>query len=210
MSPDAVTADRAYAELKSDLLSGRHRPGTLLNVHHLAALVSTSITPVRDVMQRLVGEGLIALHQGGGFQIPPLSSEDLSDLYRWNHWLVAHAIAAREFTGLDPARLADWGQLNDADEDALAQATTELFSAVGEACANRWHRQALLSATERLRPVRQHEAVLRGRLPELVRLRATLATGQAGTARRAMAAYHRRRLRQVARIVTDLQLAGLR
>jgi len=71
MAPEAVTSERVYAGLRRAVVGGRYPPGTTLNAQAIAEEFGTSIAPVRDAMHRLVGEGLIEAHHGGGFRFRP-------------------------------------------------------------------------------------------------------------------------------------------
>lgn len=84
MSPEAVTAERIHRELKRLLCTGRFAPGLPLTVQSLANEFGTSISPVRDALNRLVGERLINVQGGGGFAMPFLSRRTAFNLYSWH------------------------------------------------------------------------------------------------------------------------------
>lgn len=90
-----TTAKRVYRELKDVLLSGAIRPGTRLEPARLADELTSSVTPVRDALHRLAGEGLVEMRASDGFHLPLLTEALLSDLYRWNDELMRIALKHR-------------------------------------------------------------------------------------------------------------------
>jgi DNA-binding GntR family transcriptional regulator len=72
--------DLAHTQLREALLGGRFEPGRVLTLRHLAELFGTSITPVRDAVNRLVAQGV--LHQGArnAAVVPRLAARELRDL----------------------------------------------------------------------------------------------------------------------------------
>lgn len=57
-NPSAL-AERVFAQLRSDILHARLRPGEALSENSLAASLGISRTPVREAVQRLAREGLV-------------------------------------------------------------------------------------------------------------------------------------------------------
>lgn len=203
MSPDAITAERAYAALKHEVMSGRFAPAMPLNVHSLADEVGTSITPVRDALQRLVGERLVDLQQGGGFILPPLTEEGLRDLYLWQDQTARAALRANSPRNGQRDLLPMIDALNTDDAAGIAAITAEFFDRIGERTDNIEHRRAIRSAGERLHAVRVHEFAIRDRLSELRALWLAAASGPEKRLREAISAYHGRRIRRLTRTIGD-------
>ncbi|SEJ46442.1 DNA-binding transcriptional regulator, GntR family [Sphingobium sp. AP50] len=66
MAPsDPVTHERVYKCIRRDILDGTIKPGSRLAATDLARRLEASVTPVREAMYRLVGEGLISSAQSG-------------------------------------------------------------------------------------------------------------------------------------------------
>jgi DNA-binding GntR family transcriptional regulator len=82
MALDHLTSHRVHAALKADLDEGRIARGRL-NVADLANRYMTSVTPVREALMRLAGEGLIAIPVCGGFYtevVTPATARELLDV----------------------------------------------------------------------------------------------------------------------------------
>jgi DNA-binding FadR family transcriptional regulator len=196
MSP-GVTFERVYFALKERLGSGNHAAGEQLEPAALASDLNSSITPVRDALHRLVGEGLVEAPRSDGFRTPFLTEAGLRHLYSWNAALLD--LAARGPTGRPPDRA-------DAQPEADPLARLEkLFLAVAAAPGNPEHMAAVSRLNERLRPVRRIELALPGVTDgEVEAMTAFLAQGDRRSLRRSIAAYHRRRARLAAEIVERL------
>lgn len=208
MSADAATAARVYAHIKHFVLSGEHGPGTPLNLQMLALESGASITPVRDALQRLVGERLAELGPGHGFMVPDLGQDAVRDLYQWHAWLSSAAVGQDHPLPQKMEVAHAIEQLDPGDSVGIAMATKDLFSHLGRSAPNGEHRTALRMAGERLTPLRVHESSLPDRLGELRLLWRLTGQGQPGHLRRAIGNYHRRRLRRITSIIEHWRLAS--
>lgn len=201
MSPEPVTAERVYRRLKLEVISGRFRPGSLVISQLISKEYGTSITPVRDAMQRLVGERLLEHHEGGGFEIPRLTADGLRDLYIWHGQVLR--LAVKQGQPMD--QVGDMrGALEELDPDdsfAMAQRTAELFKRAAKASSNLEHAVAIETIGDRLFAARQHESLLGGQKPELIAVWDAFASGQDSTARDSIWAYHRRRIRRASAVL---------
>src|SRR5262245_23403208 len=87
MSPNLQAASRTVAEqtydtLKGDLLSGAFAPGSALLTRELLARYGCGISPLREAIARLVGEGLLAASGHRGVRVPLPTVGDLNEIYR--------------------------------------------------------------------------------------------------------------------------------
>lgn len=73
--------DRIYDELKQMAMNYEFRPGESLNEVELAASFGVSRTPLREVLNRLVAEGLLDFVPRRGFSCRPLETKMVFDLY---------------------------------------------------------------------------------------------------------------------------------
>lgn len=74
--------ERAYAQLRDDIIEGRLEPGTKLRVEHLKAHYSVGAGTLREAITRLVSDALVAAEGQRGFRVTAITLEDLEDLTR--------------------------------------------------------------------------------------------------------------------------------
>jgi DNA-binding GntR family transcriptional regulator len=72
--------DEAYRRLRTDILSGRHAPGSKLVASTLCEQYEISSGVLREVLPRLAGEGLAISEPQRGFRVTPVSEDDLRQL----------------------------------------------------------------------------------------------------------------------------------
>ncbi|OYW46615.1 MAG: hypothetical protein B7Z33_03215 [Sphingomonadales bacterium 12-68-11] len=198
-----VTFERVYLALREQLGAGRFAPGQHLEPAVLSQDLNASITPVRDALHRLAGEGLVDTARGEGFRIPRLTEMGLRHLYRWNAVLLD--LAAR---GRADAPWPSRERTVPPTSAAAVDLTERLFLAVAARAGNPEVSAAVERINARLRPVRHVEFALElGPDDELDLLEQWL-DGEADLPfRRALAAYHRRRERAVGDIVAAMLAA---
>jgi DNA-binding GntR family transcriptional regulator len=66
--------------LRADIVSARLAPGTKLALQHLAREYGAGVTPLRDALAQLAGDGLVSMVSQKGFRVAPVSAGDLADL----------------------------------------------------------------------------------------------------------------------------------
>jgi DNA-binding GntR family transcriptional regulator len=98
--------EEVAAHVRELIMTGAVEPGTYLRPERIAAELAISITPVREGLLALRGEGFVRLVPRHGFLVAPLSRADVEDLYQAQGWL-AGELAARAAGRTDPALLAD-------------------------------------------------------------------------------------------------------
>lgn len=193
------TSERVYAALKRLILDRRFRPGERLDPARIGEELNSSVTPVRDALHILVGEGLVETRTGEGFQLPPIDEPGLQDLYAWNAQLLTLAIRTWPAHG----RCKDAATL-EPDEGAAGRAA-RLFTAIADRSPNAEHRVAIDRLNDRLHAARLVEAQrLDGTDDECAALEAALGRGDVAALRKLVLAYHRRRQRTAGDIVRAL------
>lgn len=196
MSPGA-TFERVYLALKEQLGTARYAAGQSLEPAALSHDLNASITPVRDALHRLVGEGLVEAPRGDGFRVPPVTEVGLRHLYRWNGALLELAARSRH-AGPLPESIASGGT-------NLVETTETLFLAIAGWTSNPEHGAAVARLNDRLRPIRWTEKELTDGLgDELDAIAELVRAGAPPLLRRSLAAFHRRRERLVGEIVAAL------
>jgi len=81
-SASRTVAEQTYDTLKGDLLSGVFAPGSALLTRELLARYGCGISPLREAIARLVGEGMLTASGHRGVRVPLPSVSDLDELYR--------------------------------------------------------------------------------------------------------------------------------
>ena len=77
-----TVAEKIYQQLKTDLLAGAFEPGAALLTRALLARYGCGISPLREALARLVGEGFLVASGHRGVRVPLPSCADLDDIYR--------------------------------------------------------------------------------------------------------------------------------
>lgn len=194
------TSERVYAALKRLILDRQFRPGERLDPARIGEELNSSVTPVRDALHILVGEGLIETRTGEGFQLPPIDEPGLQDLYAWNAQLLMLAIRS-------------WPVSDGVCDDAVPLQATEgiadraarLFAAMADRSSNAEHSVAIARLNDRLHAARLAEAQrLSGTDDECAALEAALGRGDVTALRKLIPAYHRRRRSAAGDIVRAL------
>jgi DNA-binding GntR family transcriptional regulator len=86
---------RAYRMIRTTV-EQRAEAGQRLLVGVFTRATGLSPTPVREALSRLVGEGLIEEHRGGGYYVPRLDARDVAELYALGRALALAAITERQ------------------------------------------------------------------------------------------------------------------
>ena len=87
-------ASSVYGRLRRDILEGTLKPGDRLPIDALRARYGTGASPVREALNRLAAEGVVALEDQKGFRVPPISRADLLELTLARCWI--NEITVRE------------------------------------------------------------------------------------------------------------------
>lgn len=196
-------AERVYAALRAQIMRRAVTPGDRLDPAMLAASLASSVTPVRDALHRLTGEGLVETRNAGGFHVPAIDEPGLEDLYDWSGELLVLAIRAwrRPFA---PPPTVDM-----AADATLADRAAALFLAIAGQSENREHAHAVDRVNVRLHAARMVEPHVIGAADdELDALWAAASAADRAALRRLCAGYHRRRRRAAADIVRAVYRAA--
>ena len=148
MSP-AHVHEPTYRQLKRAITKGRWPLGTKLDAVRLANDLGVSITPVRDSLNRLVGEGLVDLTPGEGFRVAALSEQRLREILLVNLALLKYALAydwiPADVTTLDHA------------QESFAERVAAAFVKLAEGSKNGFLVAFVVHINERLHFVRELE-----------------------------------------------------
>lgn len=188
------TAERVYETLKQAIMDRSFRPGDRLDPAVLSERLNSSTTPVREALERLVGEDLVESRTGSGFYLPAIDEPALEDIYAWNSQVLALALRGWGKRGVSAA-VRSRSEAADGKE-TLAERTGSLFAEIAGRSPNGEHIRALQSINARLHAVRIIEPlVLENGEAELAAIETALAADDRSGLRRLLGGYHRRRLR---------------
>ena len=70
------------ARIREKILSGAYAPGSSLLQDAIAAEFGTSKIPVREALVQLRSEGLLDIHAHRGFQVRPVSAQEVDEVFR--------------------------------------------------------------------------------------------------------------------------------
>src|ERR1700760_211505 len=98
-APPGSAADRAYAFVKRQIVSGSYAGGTLISEGEVSAAVEVSRTPVREAFLRLEVEGLLRLYPKRGALVVPVSASEIRDVLDARLMIEQHAARTAIGTG---------------------------------------------------------------------------------------------------------------
>ncbi|QLL06077.1 GntR family transcriptional regulator [Mycobacterium vicinigordonae] len=113
------------AFVRKRIFEGTYAAGQYVRLDQLAAELGISVTPVREALFALRGEGLVAQQPRRGFQVLPLTQRDLVDVAN----VQAHVggeLAARAALHITDAQLREMKEIQSQLEKAYADDDDEL------------------------------------------------------------------------------------
>lgn len=137
-------ADRAYAEIRSLILSGDAPPGSPLTEAMLADICGVSRTPVRDALRRLEAELYIVRTASQRLLVADWQRADLAEMFTLRAMLEAHA-AARAATRIGPATVADLAECNTRIAAAVAADSPDIAAFLRE---NRLFHETIIATAD--------------------------------------------------------------
>lgn len=72
--------ERAYGQLREDILQGRLAPGEKLLIEHLKDRYEVGAGTLREALSRLISEAMVSAEGQRGFTVAPITLEDLMDV----------------------------------------------------------------------------------------------------------------------------------
>jgi hypothetical protein len=194
LSP-AHVAEPTYAAIRGRLMAGAWPMGHRLEAGRLAEELGVSISPVRDGLNRLVGERLVDLVPGVGFHVPRLTEGTVRDLLSLNLVLLRQIIDAlplAEVTIVLPA-------------EGHANRTNALFSEIAALGINREIAATVRAIGARLHVIREREPdIIPTAVRDVERMHIMVTSGDGGVPG-ALLEYHALRDREVGRLLAVVQ-----
>ncbi|TCM13008.1 regulatory GntR family protein [Novosphingobium sp. PhB165] len=183
-----ATSDRIYEHIRHFIGQRHVRPGLRLDPRAIAKELEASTTPVREALNRLVGEGLVETLVPGGFFVLTLDEPVLRDLYSWSRTLIGLSLRSGTLAGHDPSRLGR-------GED-YADRVASLFTDLAYSSNNTQYRIAMRRLNANLHAIRHIESeILEDVEGELEELKIALTEVPGASIGKVLKSYHQRRLR---------------
>ncbi len=85
-------ADSTYDRIKRDIIFGGLGPGERLRLERLRIRYGTSVSTLREILNRLTAEGLVVAEGQRGFEVAPVSAENLKELSALRQLLESYAL----------------------------------------------------------------------------------------------------------------------
>ncbi|MGV0743629.1 GntR family transcriptional regulator [Mycolicibacterium sp. XJ870] len=104
-------SDEVAAHLRAEIMTGALRAGTFIRLDETAAALGVSITPVREALRTLRGEGMVQLEPHRGHVVVPLTRGDVEDIF-WLQATIARELAATATERITEAEIDDLEHLN--------------------------------------------------------------------------------------------------
>lgn len=141
MRPEPLV-DHLRQLLLEDIISGDLEPGSSLNQLALTEKLAVSRTPLREALQRLVGERFIDKQPDRGFFVPPLDPREGRELYESVGMLEASSF--RRQPRLSRADVRELRSLTERRREAIGSPRTSLE------LDREWHGRLLAGVENRL------------------------------------------------------------
>lgn len=87
------TGEQAYERIRQDIVFGRLQPGQRLTLDKLRPVYGVGISTLREILSRLVPEGLVVAEGQRGFQVAPCTASELAELAELRLLIESHALA---------------------------------------------------------------------------------------------------------------------
>lgn len=87
-----TVGETAYNRIRSDIVFGRIAPGQKLRLDRMRAEYRVGISTLREILSRLSAEGLVIAEGQRGFEVPPVTAQNLRELAALRLLLESHAL----------------------------------------------------------------------------------------------------------------------
>jgi GntR family transcriptional regulator, carbon starvation induced regulator len=139
-----AVGDDGYRRIRADIVFGRLRPAQKLKLEGLRETYGVSVSTLREILSRLTAEGFVLAEGKRGFEVAPMSIENLQELAELRLLLEQHALDV-SFANAD----VEWEGRVVSAHHKLASTEKLMESGIGE--VEQWKRydgefhQALIS-----------------------------------------------------------------
>ncbi|SPM33420.1 DNA-binding transcriptional regulator, GntR family, partial [Mycobacterium rhizamassiliense] len=117
-------SDGVAGHLRGAIMSGALRPGTFIRLDETAAELGVSVTPVREALLKLRGEGMVQLEPHRGHVVLPLTPQDIDDIF-WLQATIAREVAEAATANITDAEIDELDRINNSLENAVGSSDAE-------------------------------------------------------------------------------------
>ena len=89
-----AVGDDGYRRIRADIVFGRLKPGSRLKLDGLKESYGVSVSTLREILSRLTADGFVLAEGRRGFEVAPVSVENLRELAELRLLLESHAMQA--------------------------------------------------------------------------------------------------------------------
>ncbi|ALG85240.1 GntR family transcriptional regulator [Gordonia phthalatica] len=133
-------SDEVASTIRHRIMTAELLPGDRIRIDETAVALGVSVTPVREALLTLRGEGMVLLAPHRGYEVARLTRTDVDDIF-WLQGEIAARIARRTADVITSARIdeLEWANaqfraaLRSGDTDALTRAEHEFHRAHNQA-----------------------------------------------------------------------------
>jgi DNA-binding GntR family transcriptional regulator len=87
-----TAGEKAYRRIRADIIFGRLVPGQKLKLDGLRDSYGVGVSTLRELLSRLASEGFVVAEGARGFDVAPVSPENLKELANLRQLLESHAL----------------------------------------------------------------------------------------------------------------------
>src|SRR5215218_7447825 len=88
----AAVSDDGYRRIRTDIVFGRLKPSQKLKLDGLKEVYGASVSTLREILNRLVAESFVIAEGKRGFEVAPVTAENLKELAALRLLLETHAM----------------------------------------------------------------------------------------------------------------------
>jgi DNA-binding GntR family transcriptional regulator len=92
LSDAAPVGETTYRRIRGDIVFGKLTPGQRLTLDRMKEAYDTSVSTLREILNRLSSEGFIVAEGARGFEVMPISRENLRQVASMRVLLECHAL----------------------------------------------------------------------------------------------------------------------
>jgi DNA-binding GntR family transcriptional regulator len=129
-NPHGQLPDMVAGYIREQVMSGNLRPGEFLRMEPIAEALGVSMTPVREGLVALSGEGYVSPVPRRGFVVAAFTREDVRDLF-WAQGRMAGELAARAAKRIGDSDLERLGTVMNGCDSAIEQVDSAAIGHLG-------------------------------------------------------------------------------